>query len=161
MTTGGVGLALQGLEVPAHLLHQVAEALEVDRRRLQAPLGLLLALAVLEDPGRLLDDGPPVLRAGLEDGVEAALPHDHVLGAAHPGVGQQLGDVEEPARLSVDGVARLAVPGWRLRVILTSRVLTGRSPALLSRVSDTSALGDRRPLRGAGEDDVLHLPAPQ
>ena len=110
VAAGGVGLALEGLEVPAHLLHQVAEALEVDRRRLQAPLGLLLALAVLEDPGRFLDDGPPVLGAGLEDGVEAALPHDHVLGAAHAGVVQQLGDVEEAAGLAVDGVGGLAVP---------------------------------------------------
>ena len=110
VAAGGVGLALQRLEVPPDLLHEVAEPLEIDRRRLEAPLGLLLALAVLEDPGRLLDDGPPVLRAGLEDGVEAPLAHDHVLGAAHPGVGEQLGDVEEPARLAVDGVARLAVP---------------------------------------------------
>ena len=157
VAAGGVGLALEGLQVAAHLLHEVAEALEVDRRRLQAALGLLLALAVLEDPGRLLDDGPPVLRPGLEDGVEAALADDHVLGAAHAGVGQQLGDVEEPARLAVDGVARLAV----LRQAAGDRHLAGGDrdePRPCCRGRDTSA---RPPpaLRRAGKDDVVHLAA--
>jgi hypothetical protein len=160
VAAGGVGLALEGLQVAADFLHQVAEALEVDGRRLQPPLGLLLALPVLEDPGRLLDDRPPVLRAGLEDGVEAPLAHDHVLRAPHAGVGQQLGDVEEPAGLPVDGVARLAVP----RQAAGDRHLPGGDrdqPAGVVEGQRHLGLPRRRPLRRAGEDDVLHLAAPQ
>ena len=52
------------------------------------------------------------------------LPDDHVLRAADAGVGQELGHVEQPARLAVDGV--LASPSRnRLRVILTSGTSTG------------------------------------
>ena len=41
--------------------------------------------------------------------------------------------------------------------MVTSEKSIGSSPALLSMVSDTSARPERRPLRGPGEDDVLHL----
>ena len=61
-------------------------------------LGLLLAAPVLQDAGRLLDDQPPVLGPGVEHRVDLALGDDHVLLAADAGVGQELLDVEQPAR---------------------------------------------------------------
>ena len=69
---------------------------------------LLLALAVLEDAGGLLDEGPAVLGAGVQDGVELALADDDVHLAADAGVGQQLLDVEQAAGVAVDGVLALA-----------------------------------------------------
>ena len=73
VAAGGVGLALQGLELAADLPVQVGQADEVGLGGLQPALGLLLAPAELQDAGRLLDDEPAVLGPGVEDGVEVAL----------------------------------------------------------------------------------------
>ena len=70
-----------------------------------------LRAPVLEDAGGLLDDQPPVLGPGVEHGVDLALDDDHVLLAADAGVGQQLLDVEQPARHAVDGVLAVAACG--------------------------------------------------
>ena len=110
---GGRSLALQGADLAPDLPHEVAQALEVLGRGGQAAFGPLAAAAVLEHPGGLLDDGPPVLGPGVEHGVELALADDHVLLAAHARVAQQLGDVEQPAGRPVDGV--LAVTGAEQR----------------------------------------------
>ena len=56
---------------------------------------------------------PALLGPGVEHGVDLALADDHVLLAADAGVGQQLLDVEQPARHAVDGV--LAVAGAEQR----------------------------------------------
>ena len=98
VAAGGVGLALERSELAAHLAEQVLEAGEVALGGRQPALGLLLAAAVLQDAGRLLDDQPPVLGPGVEHGVDLALRDDHVLLPADAGVGQELLDVEEPAR---------------------------------------------------------------
>ena len=57
-----------------------------------------LRRAVLQDAGGLLDDEAPLLGLGVEHGVDLALADDHVLLAADAGVGEQLLDVEQPAR---------------------------------------------------------------
>ena len=113
VAAGGVGLALERAELAAHLAQEVAEAGEVALGGGQAALGLLLALAVLQDPGGLLDDEAAVFGAGVEHRVDLALAHDHVLLAAHAGVGEQVLDVEQAARHAVDGV--LAVAGAEQR----------------------------------------------
>ena len=56
---------------------------------------------------------PALLGPGVEHGVDLALADDHVLLAADAAVGQQLLDVEQPARHAVDGV--LAVAGAEQR----------------------------------------------
>ena len=98
MGPGRRRLALERADLAAHLAQQVAEALEVLLGGGQAALGPLAPAAVLEDPGRLLDDGPAVLGPGVQDRVELALADDHVLLAADPRVRQELLDVEQPAR---------------------------------------------------------------
>ena len=105
---GGGGLALEGPDLTLDFPDQVEEPFEVLLRRSQPALGPLAAAPVLEHPGRLFDDRPPVLGAGLQDGVEVALADDDVLLAAHAGIREQLLDVQEPARRAVDRV--LAVP---------------------------------------------------
>ena len=113
VAAGGVGLALERAELAAHLAEEVAEAGEVALGGGEPALGLLLALAELQDAGGLLDDQAAVLGAGVEHGVDLALADDHVLLAADAGVGEQLLDVEQAARHAVDGV--LAVAGAEQR----------------------------------------------
>ncbi len=108
---GRSGLALEGPDLAAHLAQQVAEAVEVLLGGGQTALGTLAAAPVLQDAGRLLDDGATVLGTRVEDGPQLALAHDHVLLAPHPRVRQHLLDVEQPARLAVDGVLALTRSG--------------------------------------------------
>ena len=108
-------LALERAHLAAHLAHEVAEPLEVLLGRREPPLGPLLAAAVLEHAGRLLDDAAAVLGPGVEDLVELALADDHVVLAADARVAQQLLDVEQPARRAVDRVLGLAVAKERPR----------------------------------------------
>ena len=100
-------LALEGPDLAAHLPQQVTEPVEVLLGGGQTALGPFAPAPVLQDAGRFLDDGATVLGTGVEDGAQLALAHDHVLLATHPGVRQHLLDVEQPARLAVDGVLAL------------------------------------------------------
>lgn len=59
---GDLGLPAQRLEPAAQLGGEVGEPGEVGLHRVELAERLLLALAVLEDPGRLLDVGAAVLR---------------------------------------------------------------------------------------------------
>ena len=95
---GGLGLALERTQLTANLAQQVLQAQQVRLGRVEATFGLLLALAVLEDAGGLLDDPAAVFRAGVEHGVDLALADDHVLLATDTGIGEQLLDVEQAAR---------------------------------------------------------------
>ena len=110
---GHLGLAAQRLELAADLAEQVAEPGEVALGGVQLAQRLLLALAVLEDPGGLLDEAAAVLGGRVQDRVELALPDDHVHLAPDAGVAEQLLHVEQPAGLAVDGVLRPAVAEHR------------------------------------------------
>ena len=113
VAAGGLGLALERAQLAAHLAQQVLHAQQAGLGGVEAALGLLLALAVLQHAGGLLDDRPALLGPGVEHGVDLALADDHVLLAADAGVGEQLLDVEQPARDAVDRV--LAVAGAEQR----------------------------------------------
>ena len=149
-------LALERPDLASDLAHQISQALQVLGRPRQSALGPLAAAAVLQHARRLLNDGPPVLRPGVQYGVELALADDHVLLAAHTGVAEQLLNVQEPARGAVDGV--LAVAGAEERPgdgdlgqidrQLARRVVDGE------RDLGPAQLGSRG---GAGENDVLHF----
>ncbi len=64
VAAGGLGLALERAQLAAHLAQQVLQAQEVGLGGVEAALGLLLAPAVLQDAGGLLDDQPAGPRAG-------------------------------------------------------------------------------------------------
>ena len=106
-------------------------------------------------PGGLLHDQAPVLGAGVQHGVELALAHDDVLLATHTGVGQELLDVEEPARDAVDGV--LAVTGAEQRPAQGDlrRLDRQEARAVVDREGDLGP-SQRRALGRTGEDDVVH-----
>ena len=63
VATRGVGLLLERPEPATDLAEEVVQPEQVALGRLEPALGLLAALAVLEDPRGLLDHGAPVLRA--------------------------------------------------------------------------------------------------
>ena len=153
---GRLGLAFERAQLAADLAQQVLHAQEVGLGRLEAAFGLLLAAAVLEDAGRLLDDRPPVLGAGVEHRVDLALADDHVLLATDAGVAQQLLHVEQPARHAVDRVLALAAAEQDAAdgdLVELHRQQPGR---VVDGQADLGA-AERRPGGGAGEDDVVHL----
>ena len=117
---GDLGLAAQRLELAADLGDEVGEPGEVGLHRVELAERLLLALAVLEDARGLLDEPAALLGRGVQHGVELALPHDHVHLAADARVGEQLLDVEQPARAAVDRVLASRRSGTSSGVIVTS-----------------------------------------
>jgi hypothetical protein len=157
---GHLGLPAQRLELAAQLGGEVGEPVQVDLRRLQLAQRLLLALAVLEDAGRLLDEAAAVLRLRVQDRVELALTDDHVHLPADAGVREQFLDVQQPARVAVDLVLALAraehAPGDRDLGVLDRQGAVG----VVDRERDLGP-PQRRPAGRAGEDHVLHLAAAQ
>ncbi len=102
VTASGVGLPLERPQLPPYFAQQIGEPQKVALGRVEPTLCLLLAFTELEDPGRLLDDRPAILGAGVEYRIELALPDDHVLLAADASVGEKVLDVEQPARLRAE-----------------------------------------------------------
>ena len=150
------GLALERAQLAADLAQEVLDAQQVRLGGVEPALGLLLALAELQDAGGLLDDRAALLGSGVEHRVDLALADDHVLLAADAGVGEQLLHVEQAARHAVDGV--LAVAGAEQRA--GDGDLGELDAEHAGGVVDGDAdLGppQRRALGGAGEDHVVHL----
>ena len=83
---GHLGLPAQRLELAAQLGGEVGQPVEVGLHRVELAQRLFLALAVLEDAGRLLDERPAVLRLGVQHAVELALADDDVHLPADAGV---------------------------------------------------------------------------
>ena len=159
MAASSIGLPLQRAELSADLTQEVLDPGQVRLGGRQAPLGTLLAAAVLQDPGSLLDDEPALLRAGVEDTVDVALGDDHVLLAAHTGVRQQLLDVEQAARHAVDRVLAVARAEQQARDRDLGEVDRQLPCGVVDRERDLRPT-QRRALGAAGEDDVVHLLGP-
>ena len=157
---GGLGLAAERAELAADLTGEVVDPGEVGLHRLELAERLLLALAVLEDAGRLLDEAAALLGGRAQHGVELALADDDVHLAADAGVGEQLLDVEQPAGGAVDGVLGAAVAEHRPRDRDLGVVDRQRAVGVVDGQRDLGAT-QRRTAGGAGEDDVLHLAAAQ
>ena len=115
---------------------------------------------MFENAGGLLDECAPLLWLGLEDLRELSLADDHVHLAADARVGEQFLDVHEPGAVPVDLVlgGTVAVHASRQRDL----GVVDRQCAV-GVVQGQGHLGatERLFADGAGEDDVLHLPASQ
>ena len=105
---GHLGLLAERLELAAQLGGEVGQPVEVGLHRVELAERLLLALAVLEDAGGLLDERAAVLGLGVQHRVEPALADDDVHLPADAGVAEQLLDVEQAAGVAVDLVLALA-----------------------------------------------------
>src|SRR5690606_24220559 len=110
-----LGLPAERSELAAQLRGEVAQARQVALHRVELAQRLLLALAVLEDACGLLDEAAALLRRGAQDGVELALADHDVHLAPDAGVAEQLLDVEQAARVAVDGVLGAAAAEQRAR----------------------------------------------
>ena len=93
-----------GPELAAKFGGQILHAGEIGLHRIEFAQGFLLALSMLENPGGLLDEAPPLLRRRRQDRVELTLADDDVHLTADARVRQQLLHVEQPAYLTVDRV---------------------------------------------------------
>ena len=155
-----LGLAPERLELAADLGEQVGQAGQVAVGGVELAERLLLALAVLEDAGGLLDEAAAVLGGRVQDRVELALPDDHVHLAADAGVAEQLLHVEEAAAAAVDGVLGAAVAEHRAADRDLGVVDRQRAVGVVDGELHLGAT-QRRTAGGAGEDDVLHLAAAQ
>ncbi len=157
---GHLGLASQRLELAPEFGRQVGQPVEVDLHRLELAQRLLLALAVFEDTGRLLDEGAAVLGLGVQDRVELALTDDDVHFTPDSRIGQQLLDVEQAARVAVDLVLALTraehAAGDRHLGVLDRQ----RAVGVVDRERDLGPT-QRCAARRTGEDHVLHLAATQ
>ncbi len=105
---GRFGLALQRSQVGAGLALDVEGAVEVVTGGAQLQLGPAAALAVLAEAGGLLDQQPALARLGVDDRLDPALTDHRVHLAAEVGVGEDVGDVREPATGAVEAVTAVA-----------------------------------------------------
>jgi hypothetical protein len=158
VTAGQLGLLLEWLQLAAELAHEVLQAVEVGLQAGHLPFGALAAASVLGDPRRLLDELPALLGPGGQHRLQLALPHDRVLGAPHPGVGQQLVDVHQPHGPAAEPVLALARSEQGPADLDLRRGHRDQPGAV---VDDHPDLGhpQGRLRGGAGEDHVGHLRA--
>ena len=156
VAAGGVGLALEGSQLAPDLAHEVLQAQQARLGGGQLALGPLLALPELEHAGGFLDHEAALFGAGVEDGVDLALADDHVLLAADAGVGQQVLDVEEATGRPVEGVLGVAAAEQRPRDRDLVELDRQQPGGVVDRQAHLGA-AERRALRGAGEDHVVHL----
>ena len=108
MQLRGLGLALERAQPRARLALHVERAGEVLLGALELQLRAAAALAVLAEPGGLLDQQPPVARLRVHDRLDPALGDDRVHLLAEAGVGQHLDHVGQPAARAVEAVLALA-----------------------------------------------------
>ena len=140
---GDLRLPAKRLEAPVQLRGEVHQPGEVGLHRVQFAKRLLLAPAVLQDAGGLLDNGPARLKARVQDLIKLALPHDDVHLAAQPAIGQQVLDVQQTATVAIDGV--LALPGAEHQPADRHLGIVDRQRA----VAVVDGEGDLGPARGA------------
>ncbi|GGQ92753.1 hypothetical protein GCM10010195_55860 [Kitasatospora griseola] len=157
---GDLRLPPQRAELAAQFGDQVLDPVQVGLHRVDLPQRLLLALAVLEDAGRLLDEGAPAHRVGVQHGVELSLADDHVHLAADAGVGEQFLDVQEPADGAVERVLAAAVAEHRPGDGDFGVVDGQRAVGVVDGEADFGA-AERGASAGPREDHVLHLAAAQ
>jgi hypothetical protein len=152
---GGLGLALERAQARARLALDVERAVEVVLRALELELRAPAALAVLAQPGGLLDEQPAVL--GLEVTIASTRPlrDDGVHLLAQAGVGEDLEHVDEAALRAVEAVLALA---RAVEPAHDRHLADGQVDRAVGVVEDELDLGRRARLHAAAtaEDDVLH-----
>ncbi len=157
---GLLGLALEHVHVLLHELEVVLHARKVLGCALELAQGLLALLLVFADARGLLEHDAALLGLVREDAVDHLGLDEAVGGGTHPRIVEQVMDVLEAAGLVVDEVFGLPVPE-RPAGDHDLGVFAGKHAFIV--VDEQAHLGHVQglALRGAGEDDVLHLAGPQ
>jgi hypothetical protein len=151
-------LAGEAPDLGLDLGDQVLDPLKVLRGLLQAPLGAVLAVAVEPDAGCLLEERPALVGAVREEEVDH-LGFDHDAGvAAEAGAAEQVLDVAEPDRRTVEQIVALARAG---KAAGDHHLAIRDREIAVAVVQVEGNLGDvhRSPAGRALEDHVLHLAA--
>ena len=152
------GLALQRLQLRGELADQIAEALEIGFRGLEAKLGLVPAAMQAGNAGGIFQHAAALLRRGIDDLADAALAHQRRRARAGRRVLEQQADVARPRILAVDPVGRadLALdPPRHFEVVGVVELGRRRARAIVDEQRHLGAVAGRPVLR-AGEDHVLH-----
>ena len=105
---GRLRLALQRPQAGAGLALDVERAVEVVAGGAQLQLGPAAALAVLAEAGRLLDQEAALARLRVDDRLDPPLADHRVHLPAEVRVGEDVGDVGEPAAGAVEAVDAVA-----------------------------------------------------
>ncbi|MNP97162.1 hypothetical protein D3C85_97560 [compost metagenome] len=155
---GGLGLALQTLELAFQFLAQVGQALEIFLGTTDAALGLAAALLVLGDAGGFLDEVPQILGLGLDQLGDHPLLDDRVAARTEAGAEEDVGDVAAPALGAVEEVGVLPFAGdpatdGDFRI---GRVFAEQAAVAVVEHQLDGGLADRLAGVGAVEDDVGH-----
>ena len=156
MATGGVRLSLERLQLTTHLAQQVLCTHETRLGAVEPTLGFLLALAVLQYAGCLLDDRPSILGTRIQHRIDLTLAHDDMLLATDSCVRQQFLYVEQSARHPVDRVFALTRTEERSGDGDLGELERQVTRGIVDRERDLGA-PESRTLGGAGEDDIVHL----
>src|SRR5262249_10490451 len=101
-------LALERADLPLHLVHDVANALEVEPGRLELSLRLAALLLVARHAGGFLDEDPALPRLRGEAVLEPVLGHEGVRSVSDARARDQILDVPEPADTLVEQVLALS-----------------------------------------------------
>ncbi len=159
MQLRGLGLALQRAQPRARLALHVERARQVLLRALQLQLRAPAALAVLAEPGGLLDQEAALARPRHHDLLDLALGDDGVHLLAEARVGQHLDHVHEPAARAVQAVLALAVALQAAHDRNLGEVDIEGAVSVVDHDLDLGGVRALHPVR-AREDHVLHrLPA--
>ena len=151
----GLGLPFERPQPRSRLALDVERAIEVVLGPDQLQLRAAAALAVLSEPGRLLDQQSSVARLGSDDRLDTTLRDDRVHLLAEPGVGQQLDDVDQPAASPGEPVFPFACT---VELAVDRDLRRAQRERALAVVEHQLDLGGRCGLapRCAGEDHILH-----
>ena len=103
----GRGLERERPQALAHLLLDVAGALDLERDARELQLGAMPSALELPEPCRLLDERATILRPGREHLLDLPLADDRVHRRAEPDVREDLDEVGTPDRSPVDEVLTL------------------------------------------------------
>ncbi|CAB4879380.1 unannotated protein [freshwater metagenome] len=156
---GGLGLALERLQPRAGFALDIQCTVEILLRAIELELRAAATLAVLAEPGRLLDQQPAVARLGGDDRLDAALRDDRVHLLAQTGIGEHLEHVDKPAARAVESVLALAVAVEAAEDRELSDRQVDVTVAVIEHDLDLGA-GARLHAVASSEDHVLHRLSP-
>ncbi|MNZ56899.1 hypothetical protein D3C78_748590 [compost metagenome] len=155
---GGLGLAMQALELTRQLFTQVGQTLQVLMGTPNAVFGLAPALLVLGDARRFFDEVAQVFGLGLDQLGDHPLLDDRVAARAKAGAEEDVGDVTTPAFGAVEVIGGLAVArhfaangNFRVGGVFAEQGAVG----VIEHQFD-ARLAHRFAAGGAVEDDVGH-----
>ena len=160
---GGLGLAVQALELALQLFTQVGQARQVVVGAANTVFRLAAALLVFGDTRRLFDEVAQFLGLGFDQLADHALLDDRVAARPQAGTEEDVGNVAAAAFHAVKEIGVLAVAGHPAADgdFREGRVLAGQGVVGVIEDQLDAGLGHRFAGIGAVEDDVGHRLAAQ